>query len=122
MHTQKGEQMTKYNIDELKTVVSGIGKMGTALDGAIGDGSIGLNDLDDAWELLKGLQIVLSVDFRQIVLEWHDLDESEKTELFESFKTEFDLDSDVVEDVVETLVGLAFELYGIIDRLSKLFK
>lgn len=114
--------MTKYNIDELKTVVSGIGKMGTALDGAIGDGSIGLNDLDDAWELLKGLQIVLSVDFRQIVLEWHDLDESEKTELFESFKTEFDLDSDVVEDVVETLVGLAFELYGIIDRLSKLFK
>ena len=75
----------------------------------IGDGGVDLSDLAEGWHLLSATkQLVADFDLQAVKEQLADVDQSEKLELYDVFKSRFNLDNDTLEGVIEEGLLIVF--------------
>ena len=112
----------KIGIDELLTLVQCVAKIGTSSWEILEDGKINFKDAGEVWEIIQSMHCMASVDFRKSMAEWSDLDYTERGQLVEAFREGFEGPIEDIEALVETLVGIAVDLYSLIRKLVLAFK
>lgn len=112
----------KLGIQELTQLVVYISKLGTLSWNALEDHTIDFRDVDEIWSILKLSQGLTKLDYNKVVCEWADLDDDERATLVAEFKKNFNPPDVDIEQMVEAVVELAIELYGLIINIKKIFK
>lgn len=103
-------------IENLKNGLGSLIEFGIALEQALADNKI---KFFEAIGLITNLiQLAPAIaNFKQIEMEYRDIDEAEWTELYQYFVSKFDLENDRLEAIIEK----AFEmLYSIEDFIATL--
>jgi len=98
-------------VDELEKLIRAGAKAANAAGGAYEDGKLGLGDLDDLWALAGAMQDLMLVDFKQVVPQWKDLDEEERSYLSDLFEEELELPQENVEESLEGYLERSTKLY-----------
>lgn len=109
--------LEKKGVKETKELALFIGALGSAFSKAKDDGKI---TLDDAMLLvpLLGLAKEAIQDADQVVAELKDLDDDEKKEIIEEFKSAFDLKDDRLEEQVVLSIEIGLKLVQLVNSFS----
>ncbi len=98
-------------IENLEKAARVLGKVGTAVGGALEDGKINMADVDEGIQVIMLIPEVTSLKLAEAKEEFKDLDAEEKARLAVVFKESFDLVNDDIEADFEE--GLDLVLAGI---------
>ena len=93
-------------------VAVGLAKIGSAAGRAFEDKNIGMDDLDDAFAALGGVQTLIKVDYKQAVA---DVQLAEgRAEAVAIFKEQFDIPADKIEAVLEDALDLGLDGFQVL--------
>ena len=98
----------EHGTEALRKVIDAIVALGDSYDNAMKDGKITWKDTFVLGKVLPEVIEVISVS-SDVVDEIKDLDETEKKELVEYFRKEFDLDNEKAEEYVEKAISMISE-------------
>ena len=105
----------EYGIKETKEAVAAFIGIGNALGKALEDGKIGLTDAPHF--IAAAMKIPAGISgWKSIPAELGDLDDTERTEILEFAKSEFDIPQDKIEAIVEDALALAQQNYQFIQK------
>lgn len=93
--------MQKLGIQEVKELATAAAKLGTGAGKILEDGKVTFADTIHVPTILGGLKDLAGVDYKAVLPEAKDLDDTERAELGAHFSATFDLPNDSVEVVVE---------------------
>jgi len=103
-------------IKNLKEVVGFALSLGELAEGLIK--GIGAEDMFNAIEVVKRAPAAIK-DIGQVIPEFSDLDEGEKAALKSFIEQDFDLESDNIEEIVETALKVAVNLSALMGFFKK---
>lgn len=93
--------MQKLDVTSLKQLATAGAKIGTATGKILADGKVDFTDVVHLPAVLNGIKDLSGVDYKALLPELKDLDDTERAELSAHFSATFDIPNDSVEVVVE---------------------
>ena len=108
---------TKLDVSEVKKLTIAVSEAATALDAILADGKLGFSDLVAIPGLVRTFKEFATVDFEQLIDQVAQLDEAEKNDVVETFKTHLNLHSETTESIIEVGFGILMEAVDAIQSL-----
>jgi hypothetical protein len=103
-------------IEKLKAALGAVIKLAKVTDTALDDKKITV--IEGLKIGVASFQVWLAVkDFDTLKAEYADLDETEKDELVTYFVTEFDLNEDDIEEIIEEIFTALMQLAGLSKKI-----
>lgn len=103
------------NLTKLVALIAALANMGDKIGHETGMARWG-----ELFGLVGAVQSINGLDFKQVMPEIKDLDQSERDQLLALFKTSFDIQDDKLEAVIEEGLGIAEDLVSIYTRSATL--
>lgn len=94
-------ELQMIGVENLKKLASGVALSAKAVDGALEDGQISFGDAKHVPDLFSGIRQLSSVDLDSVWPEVENIDDAEREDLANHFRSVFDLKSDDVELAIE---------------------
>jgi hypothetical protein len=110
--------METLGIQNIKEVVKFVIELGEGIDRSLADKKI---DFQDIGNLLLAMNYAAPAfdDIGKVVPELKDMDESEKQELKDYIKSEFDIANDKLEVTIEKALAVVIDIYGLIQTIRQ---
>lgn len=105
-----------YSVKESKELLTFIARLASAVSKALEDGKINVGDIGVVFEPLLSAKAAFE-DIGKIPQELLDLDEDEAAELVQTVQDELELSGDIVEELSEEGLAIAFRLVLFINKI-----
>ncbi len=111
----------RVGIEQIEALAVAIGKSSSLAVAILSDGKVDLKDLHHLPAVFPALKAFASVDFAALWAQFNDLDDAEKVQLSDTFRREFDLANDSIEDVIEAGFAILMDTGSAIQKLKDIF-
>jgi hypothetical protein len=106
-------------IENLSKATVAFSKIGSAIGDAFEDKQINIKDIPEAVEIITVLPSFAAIKYSELVAEAKDLDATEKVQLGELFKVNFNIINDDLEATIEEGVDFLFAGFKFLGRFMK---
>jgi hypothetical protein len=113
-------EQQKIGTDNLIKVLDLTIEIGNVAD-KVGHGT-GMTKWAEVFQLYDEVAAMGSVDLKQVLPEFKDLDAVEKQMVYDHVKAKFDIVDDVLEAKIEECLGLAIDAVALFERASAVVK